>query len=405
MKVMEFLCSFIVQCLTKELANSASQGAATANKAVQCNLNTAAAGSAQPEASCVDNDIEESFLQNIDDGKSIVETGLENYIAEQQIDQFIKKIMKVYKALRVLERNKSKDTPIFSRAIEKLIRYFSKAFPENFGIEGNLNDLNVSSHGQSTASNFYRSSTFHSEFSDFAEELREINKLAEGKQNGSSNNNFNFIDYSKISNDSNSVNADTGNESKTELLGGLAQRRMSNEKSPSSNNFTNRALEPSTNRRETAMQPLSTIGAYRDLSQEELAVRIGGQPNQNDQKNEAKLDISNNFDQFSHTSQMSQLSSQIVQESGQEAEAFSKHPRSLRKVGGGKWKRNQTHVKVTQGILKTSSTQPIYQQMSQARGGVNAILGESPIIQSSKLNCDLQNIDHSTELPTTSNNV
>ena len=37
--------------------------------------------------------------------------------------------MKVYKALRVLERNKSKDTPIFSRSIEKLIRYFGKAFP------------------------------------------------------------------------------------------------------------------------------------------------------------------------------------------------------------------------------------------------------------------------------------
>ena len=57
--------------------------------------------------------------------------------------------MKVYKALRVLERNKSKDTntPNFSKAIEKLIRYFSKAFPENCGLEGNLNDLNMSSHG------------------------------------------------------------------------------------------------------------------------------------------------------------------------------------------------------------------------------------------------------------------
>ena len=86
--------------------------------------------------------------------------------------------MKVYKAMRVLERNKSKDTPTFSRAIEKLIRYFSKAYPQNCGIEGNLNDLNVSSHGISTASNFYRSSSFHSEFSDLGEELRELNKLA-----------------------------------------------------------------------------------------------------------------------------------------------------------------------------------------------------------------------------------
>jgi len=132
--------------------------------------------------------------------------------------------MKVYKALRVLERNKSKDTPTFSRAIEKLIRYFSKAFPENCGIEGNLNDLNVSSHGLSTASNFYRSSTFQSEFSDFGEELKELNKMtqSEGKNGGSSNNNFNFID-SKTSNDSSSVKDGGANmESKTELLGGIA---------------------------------------------------------------------------------------------------------------------------------------------------------------------------------------
>ena len=68
----------------------------------------------------------------MEDIKSItdrVDNHLDKYISEHQIDQFIKKIMKVYKALRVLERNKSKDTPIFSRAIEKLIRYFSKAFP------------------------------------------------------------------------------------------------------------------------------------------------------------------------------------------------------------------------------------------------------------------------------------
>ena len=54
--------------------------------------------------------------------------------------------MKVYKALRVLERNKTKDSPTVSRAIEKLIRYFSKNFPANCGVEGNLNDLVQSSH-------------------------------------------------------------------------------------------------------------------------------------------------------------------------------------------------------------------------------------------------------------------
>lgn len=61
---------------------------------------------------------------------------------------------------------------------------------------------------------------------------------------------------------------------------------------------------------------MSTIGAYRDLSQEELTVRLNGNSEQKESKLEAKLDISNNFDQFSHTSQMSHLSSQIVQESG-----------------------------------------------------------------------------------------
>ena len=44
---------------------------------------------------------------------------------------------------------------------------------------------------------------------------------------------------------------------------------------------------------------------------------------------------------------MSHLSSQIVVESGQEVDSFSRKPRSLKKAGGGKWKRNQAHVKIT----------------------------------------------------------
>ena len=40
-----------------------------------------------------------------------------------------------------------------------------------------MNDLNVSSHGLSTASNFYRSSTFQSEFSDFGDELKELTEF------------------------------------------------------------------------------------------------------------------------------------------------------------------------------------------------------------------------------------
>lgn len=152
--------------------------------------------------------------------------------------------MKVYKALRVLERNKSKETPNFSKAIEKLIRYFSKAFPENCGLEGNLNDLNMSSHGQSTASNFYRSSTVHSEFSDF-EDFKEFTKMSasDGKQGGS-NINFKLLDC-KTSNDSNSVKG--GSESRTELIDGKNQRRMSNDngRSPQSksNNVSSYGLE------------------------------------------------------------------------------------------------------------------------------------------------------------------
>ena len=49
--------------------------------------------------------------------------------------------MKIYKALRVLERNKSSDTPFFSKSIEKLVRYFTKKFPENCGVEGNLSEF------------------------------------------------------------------------------------------------------------------------------------------------------------------------------------------------------------------------------------------------------------------------
>lgn len=67
------------------------------------------------------------------------------YLSDEQIDRFIKKTLKIYKALRVLERNKSSDTPFFSRAIEKLIRYFTKKFPANCGLEGNLSELAATS--------------------------------------------------------------------------------------------------------------------------------------------------------------------------------------------------------------------------------------------------------------------
>jgi hypothetical protein len=63
------------------------------------------------------------------------------YIGEEQVGLFIKKALKIYKGLRVLERNKKSDTPMYSRSMEKLIRFFSKKFPENCGLEGNLSDL------------------------------------------------------------------------------------------------------------------------------------------------------------------------------------------------------------------------------------------------------------------------
>lgn len=173
--------------------------------------------------------------------------------------------MKVYKALRVLERNKNKETPTFSRAIEKLIRYFSKAFPQNCGIEGNLNDLNISSHGVSTASNFYRSSTFQSEFSDFAEEIKEINKMASSEGKSNYHQKFNFID-SKTSNDSNSVK-DGIMDSKTELnASSMNQRKMSNEKSPSSGtNFLHPGYDSSANNKDKYNQN-GTLIAYKDNS-------------------------------------------------------------------------------------------------------------------------------------------
>ena len=56
------------------------------------------------------------------------------YLSGDQVSRFIKKTLKIYKALRVLERNKSSDTPFFSKSIEKLIRYFSKKFPDHCGL-------------------------------------------------------------------------------------------------------------------------------------------------------------------------------------------------------------------------------------------------------------------------------
>jgi len=66
-------------------------------------------------------------------------------MAPAKVDRFIKKTLKIYKALRVLERNKSQDSPYFSKSIERLIRYFAKKFPENCGLEESPSEYSLSS--------------------------------------------------------------------------------------------------------------------------------------------------------------------------------------------------------------------------------------------------------------------
>jgi len=51
-------------------------------------------------------------------------------MTEEQMERNIKKALKIYKALRVLERNKSIDTPFFSKSMDKLIRFFTKQYPK-----------------------------------------------------------------------------------------------------------------------------------------------------------------------------------------------------------------------------------------------------------------------------------
>jgi hypothetical protein len=45
----------------------------------------------------------------------------------------------------VLERNKSQDSPYFSKSIERLIRYLAKKFPENCGLEESPSEYSLSS--------------------------------------------------------------------------------------------------------------------------------------------------------------------------------------------------------------------------------------------------------------------
>ena len=122
--------------------------------------------------------------------------------------------------MRVLERNKIKDTPILSRALEKLIKFLSKTYPSKCLLDCSPRQTNpYASNGLSTASNFQISTTLQSECSDLCEELQEINKFCDVKQLPNSLNNFNLTE-SKTSNDSNSLKDAVLSESKTEINGG-----------------------------------------------------------------------------------------------------------------------------------------------------------------------------------------
>jgi hypothetical protein len=68
-------------------------------------------------------------------------TSVMKYLGDDAVARFIKKTLKVYKALRVLEREKHIETPFFSKSIEKLIRFFSRKFPDQLGLEGKLSEL------------------------------------------------------------------------------------------------------------------------------------------------------------------------------------------------------------------------------------------------------------------------
>ena len=73
--------------------------------------------------------------------KEITRLSLSRYLGEDNVQKFIKRTMKCYKALRVLERNKTAESPSFSKPIEKLIKFLGKNFPADLGINSNLSEL------------------------------------------------------------------------------------------------------------------------------------------------------------------------------------------------------------------------------------------------------------------------
>ena len=93
----------------------------------------------------------------------------------------------MYKALRVLEKNKDKESTCYSKSVEKLIRYFSKKFPEDFGIEKSLNDFALQNFQEDPSSDFKQlTASMYSEFSGDLEELNRQMAQTIGQKSNSS---------------------------------------------------------------------------------------------------------------------------------------------------------------------------------------------------------------------------
>lgn len=100
---------------------------------------------------------------------------LKIWINNDQVDRFIKKATKIYKALQVLEKQKVNETPDLSKSLDKLMRYFRKKFPEDLNLDKSLLDLSRSN--DSSTQPYFKTEFNGSEFSaDLKAELDDINK-------------------------------------------------------------------------------------------------------------------------------------------------------------------------------------------------------------------------------------
>ena len=100
---------------------------------------------------------------------------VKDYLGDESVCKFIKKILKIFKALRVLEKNKSAKTPFFSKSIEKLVRFLSRKFPENLGLEGNLSEI---AHFQNLSQSNDKSNQSVNSFKMSNNDLKEVQTIS-----------------------------------------------------------------------------------------------------------------------------------------------------------------------------------------------------------------------------------